>query len=72
MIACATPPATAGEELTGWLLTDAEIKALVPFINEEIILGGFYTPGAGVVDSLRAATITRTCSSPGRPGSVRV
>ncbi|MHB1570534.1 MAG: GcvT family protein, partial [Solirubrobacteraceae bacterium] len=32
---------------------------LVPFINEEILLGGFYTPGAGVVDSLRAATIMR-------------
>ncbi|MGZ4294561.1 MAG: NAD(P)/FAD-dependent oxidoreductase, partial [Solirubrobacteraceae bacterium] len=39
------------------LLTPAEIKELVPFINEELLLGGFYTPGAGVVDSLRAATI---------------
>jgi glycine cleavage system aminomethyltransferase T/glycine/D-amino acid oxidase-like deaminating enzyme len=41
------------------LLTPAEIKELVPFINETILLGGFYTPGAGVVDSLRAATIMR-------------
>ncbi len=41
------------------LLTPAEIKEHVPFINEEILLGGFYTPGAGVVDSLRAATIMR-------------
>jgi glycine cleavage system aminomethyltransferase T/glycine/D-amino acid oxidase-like deaminating enzyme len=41
------------------LLTPAEIKDLVPFINEELLLGGFYTPGAGVVDSLRAATIMR-------------
>ena len=41
------------------LLTPAQIKELVPFINEEILLGGFYTPGAGVVDSLRAATIMR-------------
>ncbi|HEY5427509.1 MAG TPA: FAD-binding oxidoreductase, partial [Solirubrobacteraceae bacterium] len=41
------------------LLTPAEIKELVPFINEEPLLGGFYTPGAGVVDSLRAATIMR-------------
>jgi glycine cleavage system aminomethyltransferase T len=32
---------------------------MVPFINEELLLGGFYTPGAGVVDSLRAATIMR-------------
>jgi glycine cleavage system aminomethyltransferase T/glycine/D-amino acid oxidase-like deaminating enzyme len=41
------------------LLTPAEVKELVPFINEELILGGFYTPGAGVVDSLRAGTIMR-------------
>ncbi len=41
------------------LLGPAEIKALVPFINEELLLGGFYTPGGGVVDSLRAATMMR-------------
>ncbi|MFZ0042438.1 MAG: FAD-dependent oxidoreductase, partial [Solirubrobacteraceae bacterium] len=41
------------------LLTPAEIRELVPFINEELLLGGFYTPGAGVVDSLRASTIMR-------------
>src|SRR6201996_5967981 len=41
------------------LLAPAEIKELVPFINEEILLGGFYTPGAGVVDSLRGATVMR-------------
>ncbi|MGI8505817.1 MAG: GcvT family protein [Solirubrobacteraceae bacterium] len=41
------------------LLTPAGVKELVPFINEELLLGGFYTPGAGVVDSLRAATIMR-------------
>ena len=41
------------------LLDPAEIKELVPFIDEQILLGGFYTPGAGVVDSLRAATIMR-------------
>src|SRR3979490_122394 len=41
------------------LLTPDEVKQLVPFINESLILGGFYTPGAGVVDSLRAATIMR-------------
>ncbi len=41
------------------LLTPQEIKELVPFISEELLLGGFYTPGAGVVDSLRAATIMR-------------
>jgi glycine cleavage system aminomethyltransferase T/glycine/D-amino acid oxidase-like deaminating enzyme len=41
------------------LITPGEVKELVPFINEQLILGGFYTPGAGVVDSLRAATIMR-------------
>ncbi len=41
------------------LMTPAEVKDLVPFINERLILGGFYTPGAGVVDSLQAATIMR-------------
>ena len=41
------------------LITPARIKELVPFINEEILLGGFYTPSTGVVDSLRAGTIMR-------------
>jgi glycine cleavage system aminomethyltransferase T/glycine/D-amino acid oxidase-like deaminating enzyme len=41
------------------LITPQEVRELVPFINEELILGGFYTPGAGVVDSLRAATLMR-------------
>ena len=41
------------------LITPAEVKRLVPFIDESLILGGFHTPGAGVVDSLRAGTIMR-------------
>src|ERR1700722_39520 len=41
------------------LMTPAEVKELVPYINESLILGGFFTPGAGVVDSLRAGTIMR-------------
>ncbi len=41
------------------MLTPEEVKEHVPFINERLIIGGFYTPGAGVVDSLRAATIMR-------------
>lgn len=41
------------------LITPAEIKELVPYINEKILLGGFYTPGVGVVDSLRAGTLMR-------------
>ena len=41
------------------LVTPEQIKAMVPYINADIILGGFSTPGIGVVDSLRAGTIMR-------------
>lgn len=41
------------------LVTPAEVKELVPFLDESVILGGFYTPSVGVVDSLRAGTIMR-------------
>jgi glycine cleavage system aminomethyltransferase T/glycine/D-amino acid oxidase-like deaminating enzyme len=41
------------------LISKAEINKLVPYINESILLGGFYTPGVGVVDSLRAGTLMR-------------
>ena len=41
------------------LLTPAEVKEKVPYIDETVILGGFYTEGVGVVDSLRMGTIMR-------------
>ena len=41
------------------LLTPTEVKALVPFINEEVILGGFYCPTVSVVDSLETGTTMR-------------
>ena len=41
------------------LIDPAEVKRLVPYVNSDIILGGFSTPGIGVVDSLRAGTIMR-------------
>ena len=41
------------------LVTPAEIKELVPFIDETILLGGFYCPTVSVVDSLQAGTIMR-------------
>jgi len=41
------------------LVSPAEVKRLVPYVNSDIILGGFSTPGIGVVDSLRAGTIMR-------------
>src|SRR2546426_10438143 len=41
------------------LLSPAEVNDLVPFINQDVVLGGFYTPGVGVVDSLQAGTLMR-------------
>ena len=41
------------------LVTPAEVKELVPYIDETVILGGFYSPTVGVVDSLRGGTIMR-------------
>ncbi|MCI0633179.1 MAG: FAD-dependent oxidoreductase [Actinobacteria bacterium] len=41
------------------LLSAAEVRKLVPFVDDQVILGGFSTPGVGVVDSLRAGTLMR-------------
>jgi glycine cleavage system aminomethyltransferase T/glycine/D-amino acid oxidase-like deaminating enzyme len=41
------------------LLTPAEVKELVPFINADILLGGYYTPSVSVVDSLQTGTVMR-------------
>ena len=41
------------------MVTPAEIREMVPFIDETILMGGFSSPGVGVVDSLRAGTIMR-------------
>ena len=41
------------------LLTPEEVVARVPFVNGDVIKGGFYTPSVSVVDSVRAGTIMR-------------
>ena len=41
------------------LITPEEVKTLFPWVNTKVLLGGFYTPSAGVVDSLRAGTLMR-------------
>jgi len=41
------------------LITPAEVKELVPFINEDVIKGGFYCPTVSVVDSLETGTVMR-------------
>jgi glycine cleavage system aminomethyltransferase T/glycine/D-amino acid oxidase-like deaminating enzyme len=50
---------------TSWGEPDVEILdpdgvlEHVPFVNRDVILGGFYTPGVTVVDPLRAGTLMR-------------
>ena len=41
------------------LVTREEIEALVPFIDVDVVLGGWYSPTVSVVDSLRAGTLMR-------------
>ncbi|HTJ81534.1 MAG TPA: FAD-binding oxidoreductase, partial [Polyangiaceae bacterium] len=41
------------------IITPARVKELVPYIEESVIVGGFYTKGVGIVDSLRFGTIAR-------------
>jgi glycine cleavage system aminomethyltransferase T/glycine/D-amino acid oxidase-like deaminating enzyme len=41
------------------LLTPAQVKEKVPFIDQDVVLGGVYWPGVGVVDSLQAGTLMR-------------
>jgi glycine cleavage system aminomethyltransferase T/glycine/D-amino acid oxidase-like deaminating enzyme len=43
----------------GRLLSVDEVEELVPYINTDIIKGGFYSPGAGTCDPLRAGEIMR-------------
>jgi glycine cleavage system aminomethyltransferase T/glycine/D-amino acid oxidase-like deaminating enzyme len=41
------------------LLSPAEVRKLVPYLDESVILGGAHFPTVGVVDSLRAGTLMR-------------
>ncbi len=41
------------------MLTPAEVVELVPFVNPDIIKGGFYCPTVSVVDSLETGTVMR-------------
>src|SRR3954463_6179554 len=41
------------------MLTPAQVKELVPYVEESVIVGGFYSPSVGIVDSLRFGTIAR-------------
>jgi glycine cleavage system aminomethyltransferase T/glycine/D-amino acid oxidase-like deaminating enzyme len=41
------------------LVTPVEVKELVPYVDETVLLGGFYTPSVGIVDALGAAAALR-------------
>ncbi|HEY0415394.1 MAG TPA: FAD-dependent oxidoreductase [Gaiellaceae bacterium] len=41
------------------IISPARVRELVPYIEESVIVGGFYTPDVGIVDSLRFGTIAR-------------
>jgi glycine cleavage system aminomethyltransferase T/glycine/D-amino acid oxidase-like deaminating enzyme len=41
------------------LLSPGEVRKLVPYLDESVILGGAHFPTVGVVDSLRAGTLMR-------------
>jgi heterotetrameric sarcosine oxidase gamma subunit len=41
------------------MVTPEQVKEKVPFIDTDQFIGAFWTPGVGVVDSLRAGTIMR-------------
>jgi glycine cleavage system aminomethyltransferase T/glycine/D-amino acid oxidase-like deaminating enzyme len=41
------------------IITPQRVRELVPYVEESVIVGGFYTPSVGIVDSLRFGTIAR-------------
>ncbi|HEX5300554.1 MAG TPA: FAD-dependent oxidoreductase [Streptosporangiaceae bacterium] len=41
------------------VLTPGDVRKLVPYLDESVILGGAHFPTVGVVDSLRAGTLMR-------------
>ena len=41
------------------LLTPEQVREIVPFVNTDVILGGFYCPTVSVVDSLETGTVMR-------------
>ena len=46
--------------IDAWLVSPKEVFELVPFVDESIVLGGFYTPSVSVVDSLQAGALFRS------------
>src|SRR6266566_1039543 len=57
-------------EIPAELLTPAQVRGLVPFLDDSVILGGAHFPTVGVVDSLRAGTLMREAAQ--RAGALTV
>ena len=45
--------------IDSWLVSPGEARELVPFLDDSVIMGGWYSPSVSVVDSLRAGTLMR-------------
>lgn len=45
--------------IESFMMTPAEVKEKVPFIDESILVGGWFSPSVSVVDSLQAGTLMR-------------
>ncbi|ELY53022.1 GcvT family protein [Natronococcus jeotgali] len=43
----------------GRMLSVEEVEEMVPYVNTDLIRGGFYSPGAGTCDPLRAGEVMR-------------
>jgi glycine cleavage system aminomethyltransferase T/glycine/D-amino acid oxidase-like deaminating enzyme len=46
-------------EIPAEMLTPQQVRELVPYLDDKVILGGAHFPTVGVVDSLRAGTLMR-------------
>src|SRR5215475_14292175 len=57
-------------EIPAEMMTPVQVRELVPFLDESVILGGAYFPTVGVVDSLRAGTLMRESAQ--RAGALTV
>jgi glycine cleavage system aminomethyltransferase T/glycine/D-amino acid oxidase-like deaminating enzyme len=56
----------------GDLLTPAEVEELVPYVNTDIVKAGFYSPGAGTCDPLRAGEVMRARADHASEGGLTV
>ena len=54
------------------LLTPEEVEELVPYVNTDIVKGGFYSKGAGTCDPLRAGEVMRARADHATEGGLTV